>query len=212
MSRSYGRFAGTLAYLVAVGGVAYSILFVIAVKADSRPAETASWAFLLAGGILSTAVLVALYQLLRQVDGGFAMWGLLLGLVGAAGSIIHGGFELARQIPDEISLSLPANPVDPRGLLTFGVTGAGLVVLSSLIRRSAALPSGLGTLGIALGVLLVLVYLGRLFIVDPNEPVLLILAAITGVVAHPAFFLWLGSSLRRAANRPGLSSRPAEQA
>lgn len=212
MSRTYGRFAGALAYLVAIGGLAYSVLFVVAVKADSPAAETASWALLLAGGILSTAVLVALYQLLRDVDPGFAMWGLLLGLVGAAGSIIHGGFELARQIPDEISLSLPANPVDPRGLLTFGVTGAGLVVLSSLIRRSAVLSPGLGVLGIVLGVLLVLVYLGRLFIVDPDDLVLLILAGVTGVVAHPAFYLALGSNLHRASDRAGLSSRPPEQA
>jgi hypothetical protein len=212
MSRSYGRFAAGMAYLVAVGGVAYSILFVVAEKADSRAAGTASWALLLAGGILTIAVLVALYQLLREVDGGFAMWGLLLGVVGAAGSVIHGGFELARQIPDEIPLSLPANPVDPRGLLTFGVMGVGLIVLSTLIRRSPALPSGLGALGIVLGVLLVLVYLGRLFIVDTNEIVLLILAAVAGVVAHPAFFLWLGSGLRRAGDRAGLSSRPPEQA
>jgi hypothetical protein len=212
MSRSYGRFAGALAYLVAVGGLAYSILFAVAETADSPAAETASWALLLVGGILSIAVLVALYQLLREVDGGFAMWGLLLGVVGAAGSVIHGGFELARQIPDEVALALPANPVDPRGLLTFGAAGVGLVVLSALIRRSPSLPSGLGWLGIALGVLLVLVYLGRLFIVDPNEPVLLVLAAITGVVAHPAFFVWLGSSLRRTAVRTGLSSRPPEQA
>jgi hypothetical protein len=212
MSATYRRFAGMVAYLVAIGGLAYSILFVIAVKADSKAAETASWALLLAGGVLTTAVLVALYQLLREADAGFAMWGLLLGFVGAAGSIIHGGFELARVIPNEVSVTLPGNPVDPRGLLTFGVAGVALVVLSALIRRSPALPSGLGGLGIALGILLVLLYLGRLFIVDPNEPVLLGLAALTGVVAHPAFFLWLGSSLRRTAERPGLSSPPPDQA
>jgi hypothetical protein len=197
MSESYRRFAGTTAYLVAVGGLAYSILFVIAVKGDSAAADTASWAILLVGGILSTVVLVALYQILRETDPGFAMWGLLLGFVGAAGSIIHGGFELARVIPSEVHVTLPGNAVDPRGLLTFGLTGLGLVVLSTLIRRSAGLPTGLGTLGIALGLLLVLVYLGRLFIVDPNEPVLLGAAALAGVVAHPAFFVWLGRTLRR---------------
>jgi hypothetical protein len=89
--------------------------------------------------------------------------------------------------------------VDPRGLLTFGLTGLGLVVLSTLIRRRSGLPTGLGTLGIALGLLLVLVYLGRLFIVDPNEPVLLGGAGLASVVAHPAFFLWLGRTLRRTA-------------
>ena len=111
--------------------------------------------------------------------------------------MIHGGFELAQVIPTEVLVTLPGNPVDPRGLLTFGVAGAGLVVLSALIRRSPALPSGLGALGIALGVLLVLVYLGRLFIVDPNEPVLLGATALAGVGAHPAFFVWLGRTLRR---------------
>jgi hypothetical protein len=198
MSDAYRRFAGTTAYLVAIGGLAYSVLFVIAVKAGSAPAETASWAILLAGGILSTVVLVALYQILRETDPGFAMWGLLMGFVGAAGSIIHGGFELARVIPIEVPVTLPANAVDPRGLLTFGLTGLGLVILSALIRRTPGLPDGLGTLGIGLGILLVLVYLGRLFIVDPNEPVLLGAAALAGVVAHPAFFVWLGRSLRRA--------------
>jgi hypothetical protein len=197
MSASYRRFAGLAAYLVAIGGVAYSILFVIAVKGGSRAADTASWTLLLIGGILSSAVLVGLYQLLRETDAGFAMWGLLLGFVGAAGSVIHGGFQLARVIPNEVPVTLPANPVDPRGLLTFGLAGAGLVVLSTLIRRSPVLPSGLGSLGVALGILLVLVYLGRLFIVDPNEPVLLGAAALAGVVAHPAFFVWLGRSLRR---------------
>jgi hypothetical protein len=170
---------------------------VIAVKAASQPADTASWTLLLIGGVFSTAVLVSLYQILRETDAGFAMWGLLLGFVGAAGSVIHGGFELARVIPTEVPVSFPGNPVDPRGLLTFGLAGAGLIVLSALIRRSPALPSGLGALGIALGVLLMLVYLGRLFIVDPNEPVLLGAAALAGVVAHPAFFIWLGRSLRR---------------
>jgi hypothetical protein len=199
MSDAYRRFAGTTAYLVAIGGLAYSVLFVVAVKGDSAAADTASWAVLLVGGILSTVILVALYQILRESDPGFAMWGLLLGFVGAAGSIIHGGFELARVIPTEVPVSLPGNAVDPRGLLTFGLTGLGLVILSGLIRRGPALPSGLGTLGIALGVLLVLVYLGRLFIVDPNEPVLLGAAALAGVVAHPAFFVWLGRALRRPA-------------
>lgn len=197
MSAGYRRFASLAAYLVAIGGVAYSILFVIAVQGGSRAASTASWTLLLIGGILSTVVLVALYQLLRETDAGFAMWGLLLGFVGAAGSVIHGGFELARVIPNEVPVSLPGNPVDPRGLLTFGLAGGGLVVLSALIRRSPDLPSGLGALGIALGVLLVLVYLGRLFIVDPNEPVLLGTAALAGMVAHPAFFVWLGRTLRR---------------
>jgi hypothetical protein len=59
MSVTYRRFAGLAAYLVAIGGVTYSILFVIAVKGGSRAADTGGWTLLLIGGILSTAVLVA---------------------------------------------------------------------------------------------------------------------------------------------------------
>jgi hypothetical protein len=41
--------------------------------------------------VLSSAFVVALSQRLRDVDPGFALWGLLLGVVAALGSSIHGG-------------------------------------------------------------------------------------------------------------------------
>ena len=62
----------------------------------------------------------------------------------------------------------------------------------------AGLPRGLGSLGLALGVLLVLTYLGRLIIVDPNNLALLGVAAVTGLVVHPWWFVWLGRELRSA--------------
>jgi hypothetical protein len=197
MLMSFERFAGGAAVAVAVGGVAYSVSFVLALKAGSDPALRTGFVLLLLGGILGSAVLVGLYLRVRDTDPGFAMLGLLLGAAGMLGSAIHGGFDLAASIdPGGAATGLP-NAIDPRGLLTFGLTGLGVLVLAGSIRRSGDLPTGLGWLGTALGVLLVLIYLGRLLIVDPNHPLLLGLAAVTGIAVHPAWFVWLGLALRR---------------
>jgi hypothetical protein len=194
---SYERFAGGAAFAVAVGGVAYSIAFVLALKTGSEPALRASFVLLLLGGILGATVLVGLYLRLREAEPGFAMLGLLLGAVGTLGSAIHGGFDLAASIePGTAGTGLP-NAIDPRGLLTFGLTGLGVLVLASSIRRTRGMPAGLGWLGTALGILLILIYLGRLLIVDPNNPLLLGLAAVTGIAVHPAWFVWVGRALRR---------------
>jgi hypothetical protein len=98
-----------------------------------------------------------------------------------AGSAIHGGYDLARAIHPATGLPGVPSAIDPRGFLTFGLTGLGLLILASLIRRVGAFPAGLGTLGMVLGILLVAVYVAR-FILDPNEPLLLGLAGVTGLV------------------------------
>lgn len=194
---NFERFAGGAAVAVAAGGVAYSISFVLALKAGSDPALRTGFVLLLLGGILGSAVLVGLYLRVREPDPGFAMLGLLLGAVGMLGSAIHGGFDLAASIDPGGSATALPNAIDPRGLLTFGLTGLGVLVLAGSIRRAGDLPTGLGWLGTALGVLLVLIYLGRLLIVDADHPLLLGLAAVTGIVVHPSWFVWLGVVLRR---------------
>jgi hypothetical protein len=194
---AFDRFAGGAAFAVAGGGVAYSIAFVLALKAGSDPALTASFVLLLVGGVLGAAVLVGLYLRVRPGDPGFAMLGLLLGAVGTLGSAIHGGFDLATSIDPGGEVSGLPNAIDPRGLLTFGMTGLGVLVLAGAMRRTRGMPFGLSWPGTALGILLVLIYLGRLLIVDPNHPVLLGLAAVTGIAVHPAWFVWLGLALRR---------------
>ena len=75
--------------------------------------------------------------------------------------------------------------------------GLGLLVLSLLARRAAVLPSRLATLGAVVGVLLLIVYLGRLIILTPTNPVVAAAAGVTGLILSPAFYLWLGRELRR---------------
>jgi hypothetical protein len=199
MTGTFQRFAGICAYVVGIGGILYSAAFVVYVKAGSKAAATASWLLLMLGGLVTIVVAVALYLRLRESDQGFAMVGLLFGLAGGLGAALHGGFDLARIIhPAGTRVDVP-NYVDPRGLLTFGLAGLAILVFSWLIRRGGGgLPRGLGRLGYLLGILLVLTYLGRLVLLDPNNPALLVVAALAGLVANPVWYVWLGRALRRS--------------
>lgn len=197
-SKPFERFAGTCAIAVGVGAILYSAVFIVALRTTLPAAVTAAAVLLFLGGFLSTPVAVALYLRLRPAEEGFALWALLLALLGAAGSVIHGGFDLARLVgPPTLPTEIP-NPVDPRGLLTFGVAGVATFVFALLIRRGGGLSRGLGLLGMAAGGLLVLIYLGRLTIFDPTDPALLAAAVLGGLVVNPAWYIWLGISLRRA--------------
>jgi hypothetical protein len=52
-------------------------------------------------------------------------------------------------------------------------------------------------MGFAVGALFLVLYLGRLIIVDPKSPVLLGAAVLSGFVVNPAWFIWLGMALRQ---------------
>ncbi|MGQ0669442.1 MAG: hypothetical protein ACT4PO_07185 [Actinomycetota bacterium] len=201
-SRAFERFAGRVAWAVGIGGLGYSIAFVLVLRSAPRSAAFAGALFLLLGGLLGTAVLVALYARLRQTDPAFALWGLALGLIGAAGSAVHGGYDLANVINPPSRLGGSPNAVDPRGLLTFGFSAAAVLVFAWLIVRGGKLPRKLGYLGYASGFLLLVLYLGRLIVVDPETPVLLVAALLTGFVVNPAWYLWLGRELQRGAGSP----------
>jgi hypothetical protein len=201
-SRAFQRFGAAAAIAVAAGGILYSIFFVISLQTRNRAVVATGHTLLLVGGVLASAVLVAVYDRIRHVDPPFALWGLLLGVVGAIGSAVHGGFDLANRFhrPEafrDVTWDIP-NYVDPRGLLTFGLSGLGVLILSWLITRGATLPVRLGQLGMVAGVLLVLIYLGRLIILDPENPFLLTVAVLSGVIVNPLWFGWLGMTLRRS--------------
>jgi len=202
--RAFERFAGTCALIVGVGGVAYAITFFVVLRGDAgRGVATANALFLMLGGLLSTIVLVAVYGRVRDTDPSFAMWALLLGVLGAGGAMIHGGFDLALAVdpPAPGRPGLPANPVDPRGLLTFGATAVATFTLAWLIVRGGALPRRLGYLGYVSAALLLVLYLGRLIIVRPKSPLLLVAAVLSGFVVNPAWYAWLGVELRRGGRR-----------
>src|SRR5215210_1226041 len=157
-SASFERFAGACAILTAFASFLYAVAFVILQNV------VLSALFLTALGLLSSAVLVAVYFRLRQTNAALALWALVLGIAGALGSAVHGGYDLANAIHPPPSIPDLPNPLDPRGLLTFGVAGAALGVVAWLILRGGRFPKGLGYIAYLSAVLLVALYLGRLVI------------------------------------------------
>jgi hypothetical protein len=181
-STSFERFAGTCAVLAGVAGFLYAVAFVVLQNV------LLSGLFLMLGGLLSTAVLVAVYDRLRETDASFALWALLLGIAGALGSAVHGGYDLANAINPPPSIPDLPNPLDPRGLLTFGVAGAALFVVAWLILRGGRFPKGLGYIAYLSAVLLVALYLGRLVILEPTSPVMVVLVLPAGVAVATVKF------------------------
>jgi hypothetical protein len=190
-SASFERFAGVCAILAGVSDFLYAVAFV-----DLQSALF-SGLFLMLTGLFTTAALVAVYERLRETDASFALLALLLGVAGALGSAVHGGYDLANVINPPPSMPDLPNPVDPRGLLTFGVAGAALFIVSWLIGRGRRFPKGLGYLGYVSAILLLALYLGRLIVFDPTSPVILAPALLNGFLVSPIFYVWLGLALLR---------------
>lgn len=199
-SRPFTQYAGIAAILAGIGGLLYSIDFT-AVVLKWRSSAPELGAFLLIGGLLTAGVFVALYERVRERETGFATLALVVGVVAAIGSALHGGYDLANAFHPEVvprgvaSVDLPS-PVDPRGLATFGLAGLAIGLFSWLILRTGQLAKGLGYLGGLLGILLIIIYLGRLIVLHPTP--LLAPAAITGLIVNPVWYVWLGLTLSRA--------------
>jgi hypothetical protein len=203
---SFMRFGSISAILAGVMGLLYSVAFVAWLKVQGLSPDTRDMlvglysTFLLLGAVFTGAALLAFYFRLRETDAGFALWGLVLGTIGAFGALVHGGYDLGTLLtPATGSSGASPNQTDPRGLLTFGVAGLGLFVMSWLASRNPHFPKNFAYLGYLAALLLVIIYLGRLIIQDPNNLLLTIPAILAGLIVNPAWYIWLGTLLRREA-------------
>ncbi len=201
-TKRYDSFAGTLAILAGIGGPLYSIAFVFLHLFQLAPdlGLTLASLLLLLGGVLSATVMVALYQHVRETDSSFAILALVISLFGAIGGATHGAYDLANQLHPPVSDVLGPNNypnmADPRGLATFGFAGIGLVLFAWLMSQGKTFPSRLAQLGYLAGALNIAIYLARLIILTPSNPIVLVVAGVTGLIVNPAFFIWLGLRLR----------------
>ena len=185
--------ARAAAALAGVTGFAYSAAFVLL-----RNGGLAAL-MLTAGGLLSVVALVGVFRVVREASPGLAMVGLIFGAVGALGAAVHGAYDLANVLHAPGTTTDLPNAVDPRGFLTFGVSGLGVSILSALALHTATTPRTWAWLGLLLGILLVVIYLGRLVILDATSLIILVPAGLTGFVVNPIWYLWLALILRRAA-------------
>jgi hypothetical protein len=198
VTSSFRRFAACSALLAAAASLVFTVAFAVVVQEGERWAQWVSWTALLIGGLLSVPVLTALYARLGRSEPEFALLAVVFGVAGAFGAAVHGAFEwsvLAN--PPGPSGDLPS-AVDPRGFLTFGVTGIALGLFGWLICRVGSLPRSAGGLGLAAAALLLVVYVGRLTVLDPKTDVIRIAALVSGLVLVPGFYFQVGRGLLRA--------------
>lgn len=168
---SFERFAGVCAIITGVVDICYAISFVVLHNA------LLSALFLLLGGLFSFPVLIAVYQRVRETHMAFALLAFLFSVIGACGSFIHGGYDLANALhPTAISIAQANIPsaIDPRGLLVFGMAGLGIAFLAWLIQQGRAFPRSLSYVGYLAALLLVVLYLGRLIILEPTNLVIIV--------------------------------------
>lgn len=204
-TKRYDSVAGTLAIAAGIGGPLYSVAFVFLYLFQLAPelGLTLASLLLVLGGVLSAAVMVALYQHVRETDSGFAILALVISTFGAIGGATHGAYDLANQLhPPSSTILADANYpnfVDPRGLATFGFAGLGLVLFAWLMSQGKTFSPRLAQLGYLAGALNIVIYLARLIILTPSNPIVLVVAGVTGLLVNPAFFIWLGLRLRAMA-------------
>ncbi len=195
-SSSFNSLAGWLAILAGVFGLLYAVAFVVISRNRPELGALLSALFLLLGGLSATFALTGLFQSLREVESSYALLAFVLSIGAAAGSLIHGGYDLSNALhpPAAPNTDLPS-AIDPRGLLTFGVAGIGLFIFSWLMSASDKFPKGLAYLGYLSAFLMIVLYLGRLIILDPSSRLILLPAALEGFIVNPVWYVWLGVKL-----------------
>jgi hypothetical protein len=187
----FDRWAGWAAALAVVSSLVYTVGFVGGSRGllDANLGSFLAAKGLTAGGLLSAAALFAVYARVRDA-GPLATLGLVLGLAGTMGAALHGAYDLAIVLHPEAPGVTGPFPADPRGFLTFGIAGLGVVALSRAGLSTPHLPRNLLYLGTVFGVVLVVIYLGRLIVLDANS-MLVLGPAIVGALISPIWYGWL---------------------
>jgi hypothetical protein len=106
----------------------------------------------------------------------------------------------------EPDLSSVPNFVDPRGFATFGLTALALLVFGVIGLRTGGLDRKVARIAVLAALLLVVLYVGRLTVLDPEANVIKATALISGLIVNPAFFLFARSLLQTA---PAAARAPA---
>jgi len=193
----FDRTASWMAYLSAAVALAYSMSFGYYVREGDRWAQYTSSGLLIAGGLIGLPVLVAIYQRVRHVDEGFAIVALVIASAAALGTVLHGAHDIAVFAhPEKVTAGTEyPNFTDPRGFSTFALFGLGMIVLAAMT-RGAGFAKPIPTIGAVSGVLAVIVYIGRVTVLDPKRWWVAIAAVGAGVVGVPLWNVLIGRALR----------------
>jgi hypothetical protein len=191
-SPAFTQMARFAALLTGVSGLLYAVAFIVLRN------PLLSGLFLMLFGLLSTAALLGVYRRIQPIDADVALLALVFSIGGSLGAAMHGGYDLANALnpPTAAVPDLPS-AIDPRGLLTFGVAGLALLIIAWLMARGRHFPRGLVYLGYVSAILLIVLYLGRLIVLDAASPLILVPALINGFLLQPLWYVWVGLTLGR---------------
>ena len=204
----FDRFAGLCSVAVAFGALVFAAIFAVIVGGSSQGKPF--FALLLGGAFLTIPVLIAIYRRLRETDEAFALTALVLGMLGALGGILHGGYELGALQTPSAPTYYPGPEAVTKGVLRYGSAGLALFLVGWLIVRGGRLPRPLGFVGMFGGALLVLIYFGRLYdFITPASHTSLIPPFLYGFIVHPIFYGALGLILWREGERRAVAPAAA---
>jgi hypothetical protein len=211
MSPTFTRFARSAALTAALAGLTYTITFIVVVQRGSEWARWTSSAALLVGALAAVPTFCGAFFAFAEREREFALVALVLGVAGALGSATHASYDLAVLANPPGSLGAVGDlpfAADPRGFATFALVGISLALFGWLGVRTGVLSTPLVVLAEAAGLALLVIYIGRLTVLDPRSGLLRPLTALSGFVLNPALLVALAFGLFRPAPRPVTEPMP----
>ena len=203
MTPTFTRFARGAALVSALAGLTYTVTFVVVVQQGSEWAKWSSSTALLIGALAALPTFCGAFFAVATREREFALVALLLGVAGALGSATHAAYDLAVLAnPPAGGLGAAADlpfAADPRGFATFALVGLSLALFGWLGVRTGALPAAVVVLAEAAGLALLVVFVGRLTVLDPRSGLLRPLTALSGFVLNPALLVAFAFGLFRPA-------------
>jgi hypothetical protein len=160
-------------------------------------AQWASSLALLAGALALLVVAVGARRRFGADEPDFATLAFVLAIAGAFAAATHAAFDIAVLAKPSDATPLNAFPVDPRGFGTFALTGLALGLFGWLGRRGGTLTSTAGLIAMAAGACLVVVFLGRLIVLNPKSNAVKPFAVLSGLALSPATLVIFARSFLR---------------
>jgi hypothetical protein len=197
MTRIFAPIASGAGLVAAAAGLVYTVTFALVVQKGYRWALWASSIALLIGALAALVVFVAAHRRFTGDEPDIGLLALIVGTTGAMASVIHAVFDLAVLAKPGGGAGGPF-PVDPRGFGTFALTGVALGLFGWLGARSGALASRAQLLALGTAACLLIVFIGRLVVLNPKSGAVKPFAILAGIVLAPATYVVFARSFVRA--------------
>ena len=190
--RSFVRFGGLAGVLLAVTSWLAVAEYYTLARGGSDAVGLQGFQLLYALiGFWALVGIVAVRERVRSAGESWSFFATLVGAIAAVGTIASGVYEAATlRATGQVAA---IDPVNPLGLMTFGLTGVWFLITAILMWRTD-LPKLLTLLGFVAVADLVVGFIASLAAV---APLVTLAGVVAGAVGGPLFWLWLGILLRR---------------